>query len=91
LETKMSEVAPPAAMTGADQDALVRLRYGWGDAYRIGWGPARGWWAQRRDNIGSDITAADADGLWQAIHEDYDLKPVPRGDDGIDIPSGTLS
>jgi hypothetical protein len=40
----------------------------------------RGWRARRRDGIGGDITANDANGLLNAIREDYDLKPVPRGD-----------
>jgi hypothetical protein len=77
----MSEAAPQAALTGADQDTLAALRYGWGEAYRIGWDDARGWWARRRDDIGGDIIANDADGLWNEIREDYDLKPVPRADD----------
>jgi hypothetical protein len=74
----MSEAAPQAALTDADRDALVRLRYGWGDAYRIGWNVRRGWWARRRDGIGGDITAAGVDGLWNAIREDYAQKSVPR-------------
>ena len=77
----MSEAAPRAAGTGtgeADESALAALRWGWGEAYRIGHDTARGWWASRRDNRGGDITADDPDNLWQAILKDYDLKPVPR-------------
>jgi hypothetical protein len=77
-ETKMSEAAPQAARTGVDEDVLGALVYNWGEAYRIGWDPARGYWAHRRDDIGGDITADDPDQLWQAIHQDYELKPVPR-------------
>ena len=58
--------------------ALTALQYGWGDAYEIGHDEERGHWARRRDGLGGDITAGDLDGLWTAIHEDYDLKPVPR-------------
>lgn len=81
----MDEAAPQAARagTGADgEQALSALRYGWGDAYLIGCDDERGWWAARRDQIGGYLTAHDPDGLWTAIHEDYDLKPVPR-----DLPS----
>jgi hypothetical protein len=77
----MSEITPRAAETAAgavDEQALAALRWGWGEAYRIGWDATRGWWAHRRDNLGGDITADGADGLWNAIREDYDLKPVPR-------------
>jgi hypothetical protein len=76
----MGEAAAQAAGTGIpDERALRRLRWGWGDAYRIGWDARRGWWAQRRDGKGEDLTAADADGLWEAIRVDYDADPVPRG------------
>jgi hypothetical protein len=61
-----------------DGQALAALRFGWGEAYRIGWDAVRGWWAWRCDGLGSDITAADPDQLWHAIRKDYDLKPVPR-------------
>jgi hypothetical protein len=62
----------------ANQQALAALRWGWGEAYRIGWGATRGWWAARRDGKGGDITASDSDQLWQAIVDDYALLPVPR-------------
>jgi hypothetical protein len=73
--------APRAAGNGTGEpgeSALAALRWGWGEAYRIGRDATRGWWAHRRDNLGGDITADDPDNLWQAIREDYDLKPVPR-------------
>lgn len=59
-------------------DALGRLRHGWGEAYRIGYDPRRRWWAQRRDGEGEEITAPDEDCLWEAIRADYTTKPVPR-------------
>jgi hypothetical protein len=77
----MDEAATQAAGGGtrtADEPALAALRYGWGDAYMIGWDGERGWWAARRDLIGGYLTAHDADELWTAIQQDYDLKPVPR-------------
>jgi len=86
----MSEAGSKPALTGADQDALAALRFGWGEAYRIGWDAVRGWWARRRDDIGGDITADDPDGLWNAIVEDYTLKPVPR-DSGADVGQGVPS
>jgi hypothetical protein len=71
--------APQAANTGtADDQALAALVYGWGDAYLIGFDGQRGWWAARRDQIGACLTAQDPDGLWEAIRENYDHKPVPR-------------
>ena len=75
----MGEVAPQAAETTAlNENALADLRYGWGDAYRIGWDAVRGWWANRRDGKGKDITAADPDALWAAIFADYTSSPVRR-------------
>ena len=74
----MDKGAPQATGTGADEEALAALRFGWGEAYRIGWDPARGWWATRRDHEGDDITAGNRDGLWDAICEDYTRKPVSR-------------
>jgi hypothetical protein len=62
----------------ADEQALAALRWGWGEAYRIGWDAARGWWAARRDGKGGHIAASDSDELWQAIVDDYALRPVPR-------------
>lgn len=77
----MDEAAPQAAKAGtgtADDQALAALRHGWGDAYMIGRDDERGWWAARRDQIGGYLTAHDPDGLWTAIQQDYNLKPVPR-------------
>lgn len=77
----MDEGAPQAGEDVAAKlraSALARLRYGWGDAYRIGWNAQRSWWARRRDELGGDITAADAGGLWDAIFKDYTANPVPR-------------
>jgi hypothetical protein len=85
----MDEAAPQAARTGADGAALAALRFGWGEAYQIGCDPVRGWHARRLDGIGGDITADDADGLWNAMLEDYCFKPVPRGVDGVNIDQGT--
>jgi hypothetical protein len=59
--------------------ALGALRYGWGDAYDIGWDGERGYWARRRDGLGGDITASDPGELWAAIRADYAVKRVPCG------------
>lgn len=76
----MGEAGLQAAVTTAvDETALARLRYGWGEAYRIGWDATRGWWANRRDGLGGDITAEDPGKLDAAIRADYALRPVPRG------------
>ncbi len=75
----MDEAAPQAVGgTTADGQELAALRWGWGEAYRIGHDLARGWWAQRRDGLGGDITADDPGELWAAILADYTCKPVPR-------------
>jgi len=87
----MDEGAPQAARAGADEARLGALRHGWGEAYRTGWDPVRGWWAQRRDNLGGDITADAPDGLWKAIVDDYTLKPVPREGDGVNVDHEALS
>jgi hypothetical protein len=75
----MSEAAPQAAGTGIlVRCALAELRWGWGEAYRIGWDCVRGWWANRRDGTGEDIKATDHDALWAAIFADYTISPVRR-------------
>ena len=77
----MNEMVPQGASTSAgtpDEQALAALRWGWGEAYRIGRDATRGWWAARRDGKGGDLTAGDSDELWQAIVDDYALLPVPR-------------
>jgi hypothetical protein len=75
----MDEAAPRAAVTTAvDENALAELRWGWGDAYRIGWDARRRWWANRRDGKGEDLTATDHDALWAAIFADYTSCPVRR-------------
>lgn len=62
----------------ADDLALEALRFGWGDAYEIGYDEERGHWALRRDGLGGHITAPDAEKLRDAVVADYDLKRVPR-------------
>ena len=75
----MDEAAPQAAEgRTADGDALEALRWDWGEAYLIGHDDERGWWAARRDRIGSLLTGADPEGLRAAIRADYALKRVPR-------------
>jgi hypothetical protein len=74
----MDEAAPQAATSKtADAQALEVLRLEWGQLYRIGHGAVRGWWAQRRDGLGGDITAETPGELRTAIDEDRTLKPVP--------------
>ncbi len=75
---KAAPQAAGASAVAADEQALAALRWGWGEAYRIGWDATRGWRAARRDGKGGDITAGDSDELWQAIVDDYALLPVPR-------------
>jgi hypothetical protein len=85
----MGEAAPQAAVTtAADKDALADLRWGWGDAYRIGWDARRRWWANRRDGKGGDITADGHDGLWAAIFADYTSSPVRRDPSPVAEPGG---
>ena len=76
--SEMTSGATGARARTADEQALASLRWGWGEAYRIGWDAARGWWAARRDGKGGHITASDSDELWQAIVDDYALRPVHR-------------
>lgn len=75
----MGEAAEAAARREtADENALAALWWDWGEAYRIGWDAVRGYWAQRRDNLGGDIAADDPEGLFAVIRADYALKKVPR-------------
>jgi hypothetical protein len=57
---------------------LGELRRDWGDAYRIGYGAGRGWRAERRDQTGAPLTAADPGGLRDKLRDDYGARPVPR-------------
>ncbi len=66
-----------------DEQALEKLRFGWGDAYEIGHDDKRGYWARRLDGLGEDLTADDPDALWNAMNADYTAKAVPR-----DLPAG---
>jgi hypothetical protein len=77
----MGEAAPQAAGPGAFGGyalAELRWRWGWGDAYRIGWDAARRWRANRRDGKGNEIKAPDHNALWAAIFADYTSSPVRR-------------
>ena len=75
----MDEAEPqPATGKTADEQVLEALRLEWGQSYRVGCDDERGWWAQRRDGLGGDITAEAPDELNTALSEDYALKPVPR-------------
>jgi len=73
METRTGRGVP-----GVDGDALEALRFGWGDAYLIGYDGERGYWAARRDKIGGLLTAKAPDALRDAIAGDYAVKPVPR-------------
>jgi hypothetical protein len=68
----------PQAARRADDCNLEALRFGWGDAYEIGYDKEHGWHAKRRDGLGGRLTAPDPDGLDAAIQGDYNLRPVPR-------------
>jgi hypothetical protein len=59
-------------------DTLQKLRWGWGNAYRIGWSSGHGWWAQHRDSRGDDIAAESRDAPWAAIFGYYLRNPEPR-------------
>lgn len=78
----MDEAAPQAAGSSTPQEfrafAIKELRWHWGDAYKIGWDPDRGYWGRRRDGKGTDITAGTASDLLAALRADYHACPVPR-------------
>lgn len=79
----MDEAAPQAAQgKTAGEQALGVLRRKWGQWYRIGRDDVRGWWAQRRDDTGGDITAGDPGKLQAAVSEDFARKPVTAGQPG---------
>ena len=57
---------------------LGELRRDWGEAYLIDRDAERGWWAARRDQTGTLITADDHEELRARIRADYEKRPVPR-------------
>lgn len=69
---------PAGTLRPWEKDALEAVRFGWGEAYMIGHDDERGFWAARRDRIGSLLTAVGPDELRRAITDDYAIKPVPR-------------
>jgi hypothetical protein len=70
---------PPVPATPAALSALEALRRDWGSAYLIDYDAAkREWWAARRDQTGSLITAASHEALRPKIRADYAARPVSR-------------
>jgi hypothetical protein len=57
---------------------LGPLRYGWGEAYRIGYCEDHGYRARRRDGLGEELRARTHGELWAAMQADYNDSPVPR-------------
>jgi hypothetical protein len=74
----MGEAGRAAASKALTESELEDLRWNWGSAYDIGHDDERGCHAKRRDGLGAVLTGADSDELYQAITDDYSLKPVPR-------------
>ncbi|HEX5295412.1 MAG TPA: hypothetical protein VFW50_00260 [Streptosporangiaceae bacterium] len=56
---------------------LEFLEHHWGSAYLIG-ARGGGYTADRRDGKGGTLSAADRDGLMDAIQADYEADPVSR-------------
>jgi hypothetical protein len=67
MEHAVGKPAGAGQQAGVDADALEAIRYGWDTAHLIGYDDKRGYWAARRDRIGGLLTAANPDGLRQAI------------------------
>jgi hypothetical protein len=59
------------------QEELADLRHHWGSAYLINCFGLGTWVAQRHDSHGT-LGSQSAEGLLEAIREDYQLHPVPR-------------
>lgn len=64
-------------MATAEDLELAELEHHWGGAYHIGVQDGT-WWARRRDGKGGQLTAPDAEALYQAIYADYRANPVSR-------------
>lgn len=56
--------------------ALAGLDWHWGDAYVISF--EYGMFTARRRDTGAVVRCAEAGGLYAAIREDYEARPVPR-------------
>jgi hypothetical protein len=66
-------LAMPSTLT-----PLRELRRDWGDAYMTGHDGDRRWWAARRDQAGTFLTAGDPGELRAQVLADYTARPVPR-------------
>lgn len=62
-----------------DEVALESLVHHWGDAYAVTCPEPGVWVAQRRDTR-ETLKAGSAEDLFNAIHADYEKRPVPRGE-----------
>lgn len=71
-------------MTGRSADyraELASLEFHWGSAYQIDCNPGavpERWVAWRRDGQGGQLSAANADEMFQVIIDDYHRMPVSR-------------
>ena len=72
------DAGSPAGLAPADKEALAELEFHWGSAYRISRDENGTWGAARRDRLGRQFTAPDAEGLGKMIRDDYAANPVPR-------------
>ena len=72
----------PTGETFAEElarEALESLRFNWGEAYDIVRSDGA-WLAHRRDGLGATLRAAGPRDLLTAIKQDYEGRPVPRGE-----------
>jgi hypothetical protein len=59
-------------------DELAALRFHWDTAYQIEFDDEHGWRARRIGSQHGWLTAADPDGLYKEMREDYSPQPLPR-------------
>jgi hypothetical protein len=71
-------VVPHIPAMAAALTPIEELRRDWGGAYLIDHDAKRGWWAARRDQTGTFITADDHEALRAKIRADYGERPVSR-------------
>jgi hypothetical protein len=77
-DDQMATAGRTATEQAIIDDELAALRFHWDTAYQIEFDDEHGWRARRIGSQHGWLTAADPDGLYKKIREDYSPQLLPR-------------